>query len=75
MLTVMTYNAWLFLSVIVGSAIGYTACGYINLRHKFQITATQTESNRKKKRKNNTNDLEENIEMLNKKTEVKIQTK
>ena len=75
MLTVMTYNAWLFLSVIVGSAIGYTACSYINLRHKFQITTTQTASSRKKKRENNTNDLEENIEMLNEAAEIKIQTK
>ena len=71
MLTVMTYNAWLFLSVIVGSAIGYSACSFINLKHKFQITTTQTASNRNEKRENESEDLEEKIEMLNKATEVK----
>ena len=71
MLTVMTYNGWLFIAVIVGSATGYTACSYINLRHRFQITSSKTTRNQNNKRGNQKEDLEEDIEMLTKRIEAK----
>ncbi len=41
MLIVMTFNAWLFLSVLLGSAAGYGLCIYIGMRHSFLITSAQ----------------------------------
>ena len=37
MLTVMTFNGWLFLAVLTGSAIGYTLCQVLSRRHASQI--------------------------------------
>ena len=68
MLAVMTYNAWLFLSVVFGSATGYFLCSYINLRHRFQIQSTSVARRKKDDGEGEDKDLEENIEMLSKAT-------
>lgn len=36
MLVAMTYNVWLFLSVVVGLAIGYFFSAFVNKNHKVK---------------------------------------
>ena len=67
MLTVMTYNAWLFLSVIFGSFTGYFLCSYINLRHRFQIISSEV-TRRKDHGRRESKDLGETVEMFSKAT-------
>ena len=64
MLTIMTFNAWLFISVILGSFTGYYFSNYIYLRQKLKATSSQYSRKRKEDNRNGSNDLEERIQML-----------